>query len=140
MSSEDLKSLIVTDPSLVDEGIDVSGLRTQTDTNPRLLASIADYPGISYDPTSFSYLSDLNELFGYGLPLADTEAATPPATGTPGTGDGGGGSGGGRVGGGRAGGDGAGRRRIRALHAQAAPKACRRGGRGQGERSRRRVV
>ena len=36
MSSEDLKSLIVTDPSLVDEGIDVSGLRTQTDTNPRL--------------------------------------------------------------------------------------------------------
>ena len=95
MSSEDLKSLIVTDPSLVDEGIDVSGLRTQTDTNPRLLASIADYPGISYDPTSFSYLSDLNELFGYGLPLVDTEAATPPATGTPGTGDGGGGSGGG---------------------------------------------
>jgi len=95
MSSEDLKSLIVTDPSLVDEGIDVSGLRTQTDTNPRLLASIADYPGISYDPTSFSYLSDLNELFGYGLPLADTEAATPPATGTPETGDGGGGSGGG---------------------------------------------
>ena len=94
MSSEDLKSLIVTDPSLVDEGIDVSGLRTQTDTNPRLLASIADYPGISYDPTSFSYLSDLNELFGYGLPLVDTEAATPPATGTPGTGDGGGGSGG----------------------------------------------
>jgi len=100
MSSEDLKSLIVTDPSLVDEGIDVSGLRTQTDTNPRLLASIADYPGISYDPTSFSYLSDLNELFGYGLPLADTEAATPPATGTPETGDGGGGSGGGGGGGG----------------------------------------
>ena len=95
MSSEDLKSLIVTDPSLVDEGIDVSGLRTQTDTNPRLLASIADYPGISYDPTSFSYLSDLNELFGYGLPLADTEAATPPATGTPETGGGGAGSGGG---------------------------------------------
>jgi hypothetical protein len=88
MSSEDLKSLIVTDPSLVDEGIDVSGLRTQTDTNPRLLASIADYPGISYDPTSFSYLSDLNELFGYGLPLVDTEAATPPATGTPETGGG----------------------------------------------------
>ena len=88
MSSEDLKSLIVTDPSLVDEGIDVSGLRTQTDTNPRLLASIADYPGISYDPTSFSYLSDLNELFGYGLPLVDTEAATPPATGTPEAGSG----------------------------------------------------
>ena len=95
MSSEDLKSLIVTDPSLVDEGIDVSGLRTQTDTNPRLLASIADYPGISYDPTSFSYLSDLNELFGYGLPLVEEGKVIPPATGTPGTGDGGGGAGGG---------------------------------------------
>ena len=82
MSSESLKSLIVTDPSLLDEGIDVSGLRTQTDTNPRLLASIADFPGISYDPTSFDYLSDLNELFAYGLPAIDTPAAAvPPATG-----------------------------------------------------------
>ena len=53
MSSESLKSLIVTDPDIVDEGIDISGLRTQTDTDPRLLASIADFPGISYDPTSF---------------------------------------------------------------------------------------
>ena len=82
MSSESLKSLIVTDPSLLDEGIDVSGLRTQTDTNPRLLASIAAFPGISYDPTSFDYLSDLNELFAYGLPAIDTPAAAvPPATG-----------------------------------------------------------
>jgi len=48
MSSEGLKSLIVTDPSLLDEGIDVSGLRTETDTDPRLLASIADFPGISH--------------------------------------------------------------------------------------------
>ena len=56
MSSEDLKSLIVTDPDLVDPEIDVSGLRTQTDTNPRLLASFADFPGISYDPTRFDYL------------------------------------------------------------------------------------
>ena len=54
MSSEDLKSLIVTDPDLVDPELDVSGLRTQTDTDPRLLASIADFPGISYDPTQFS--------------------------------------------------------------------------------------
>ena len=82
MSSESLKSLIVTDPDLVDPGIDTSGLRTQTDTNPRLLASIADFPGISYDPTSFDYLSDLNELFAYGLPAIDTPAAAvPPATG-----------------------------------------------------------
>ena len=34
MSREDLASLIVTDPDIVDEGIDVSGLRTTTDTNP----------------------------------------------------------------------------------------------------------
>ena len=88
MSNETLRSLIVTDPSLVDESIDVSGLRTQTDTDPRLLASIADFPGISYDPTSFDYLSDLNELFAYGLPLVDTQAATPPATGTPDSGSG----------------------------------------------------
>ena len=90
MSSESLKSLIVTDPSLLDEGIDVSGLRTETDTNPRLLASIADFPGISYDPTSFDYLSDLNELFAYGLPGGDTSGAvTPPVTTTPDTGGGG---------------------------------------------------
>ena len=93
MSNETLRSLIVTDPSLLDESIDVSGLRTQTDTDPRLLASIADFPGISYDPTSFDYLSDLNEMFAYGLPLVDTQAATPPVTGTPDSGSGGGGSG-----------------------------------------------
>ena len=96
MSSEGLKSLIVTDPSLLDEGIDISGLRTQTDTNPRLLASIADFPGISYDPTQFSYLTDLNELFAYGLPVVDTgtttpETVTPPITTTPVVDTGGGG-------------------------------------------------
>jgi len=92
MSSEDLKSLIVTDPDLLDEGIDVSGLRTQTDTDPRLLASIADFPGISYDPTEFSYLSDLNELFAYGLPEGDTSGTvTPPVITTPVVDTGGGG-------------------------------------------------
>jgi hypothetical protein len=89
MSSESLKSLIVTDPDLVDPELDVSGLRTQTDTDPRLLASIADFPGISYDPTRFDYLSDLNELFAYGLPMIDTDSTTPPSGG------GGGGTGGG---------------------------------------------
>ena len=68
MSSEDFKSLVVTDPNLVDPEIDISGLRTQTDTNPRLLGSIPDLPGIKYDPTSFDYLKDLNELFAFGLP------------------------------------------------------------------------
>jgi len=90
MSSESLKSLIVTDPDLVDPELDISGLRTQTDTDPRLLASIADFPGISYDPTQFSYLTDLNELFAYGLPLVDTGTTTPETgTGGGGTGDGG---------------------------------------------------
>ena len=91
MSREGLKSLIVTDPDLVDPELDVSGLRTQTDTNPRLLASIADFPGISYDPTQFSYLTDLNELFAYGLPMVDTPTASNINIPLPG----GGGSGGG---------------------------------------------
>jgi len=90
MSSEDFKSLIVTDPDLIDEGIDVSGLRTQTDTNPRLLGAIEDYPGISYDPTAYSYLSDLNRLFASGLPEIDTSQPTTPA---PPSGGGGGGGG-----------------------------------------------
>jgi hypothetical protein len=94
MSSESLKSLIVTDPDLVDPELDVSGLRTQTDTDPRLLASIADFPGISYDPTQFSYLTDLNELFAYGLPMIDTDSTTtPPDTGAGGGGTGDGGQG-----------------------------------------------
>ncbi len=88
MSSEDFKSLIVTDPDLIDEGIDVSDLRTQTDTNPRLLGAIEGYPGISYDPTSYSYLSDLNRLFASGLPTIDTSQPTTPP---PDTGGGGGG-------------------------------------------------
>jgi|9_EtaG_2_1085328.scaffolds.fasta_scaffold09515_2 hypothetical protein len=91
MSREGLKSLIVTDPDLVDPELDVSGLRTQTDTDPRLLASIADFPGISYDPTQFSYLTDLNELFAYGLPVVDTPTASNINIPLPG----GGGSGGG---------------------------------------------
>jgi hypothetical protein len=90
MSSEDFKSLIVTDPDLIDEGIDVSGLRTQTNTNPRLLGAIEDYPGISYDPTAYSYLSDLNRLYASGLPETDTSQPTTPA---PPSGGGGGGGG-----------------------------------------------
>ena len=82
MSSEGLKSLIVTDPSLLDEGIDVSGLRTKTDTDPRLLASIADYTGRSYDPTSVRYITDVNEFVGYGLTLEDEGKGIPPDTTT----------------------------------------------------------
>ena len=78
MSSEDFKSLIVTDPDLVDPEIDISGLRTQTDTNPRVLGSIPDLLGIKYDPTSFDYLKDLNELFAFGLPMIETDEAQIP--------------------------------------------------------------
>jgi len=93
MSSEDFKSLILTNPDLVDESIDVSGLRTQTDTNPRLLGAIEGYPGIEYDPTSYSYLSDLNRLFASGLPEIDTsQPATPPSNEEGGGGGGGGGT------------------------------------------------
>ena len=56
MYREDLASLIVTDPDIVDEGIDVSGLRTTTDTNPLLLANLE--PGIKFDPTQQSVYSD----------------------------------------------------------------------------------
>jgi hypothetical protein len=93
MSSEDFKSLILTNPDLVDESIDVSGLRTQTDTNPRLLGAIEGYPGIEYDPTSYSYLSDLNRLFASGLPEIDTsQPAAPPSNEEGGGGGGGGGT------------------------------------------------
>jgi len=93
MSSEKFKSLIV-DPSILDEGIDVSDLRTQTDTNPLLLGNLE--PGLRYDPTLQSTYSDLLQYYAGGLPLLpEPGKVVPPATGTPETGDGGGGAGGG---------------------------------------------
>ena len=41
---EEFESLVVTDPDLVDEGIDISGLRTQTDVSPYLLGNIPVTP------------------------------------------------------------------------------------------------
>jgi hypothetical protein len=88
MSSEDFKSLIVTDPDLVDEGIDVSGLRTTTDTSPFLLGNIPDYSGIQYSTLAPTKYTDLMRLYSQGLPTIDTsQPATPPSGG------GGGGSG-----------------------------------------------
>ena len=93
MSSEKFKSLIV-DPNILDEGIDVSDLRTRTDTNPLLLGNLE--PGLRYDPTLQSTYSDLLQYYAGGLPLLpEPGKVVPPATGTPGTGDGGGGAGGG---------------------------------------------
>ena len=88
MSSEDFKSFVVTDPDILDEGIDISGLRKTTDTSPLLLGDLQ--PGLRYDPTLQSSYSDLLQYFSGGLPmLPETPAAAPPATGGGGTGDGG---------------------------------------------------
>ena len=90
MSREDLASLIVTDPDIVDEGIDISGLQTTTDTSPLLLANLE--PGIQYDPTQQSVYSDLLSYFSGGLPmLPETPTASNINIPLPG----GGGSGGG---------------------------------------------
>ena len=85
---EEFESFVVTDPELVDPGIDVSGLRTQTDTS--LLGNIPDYAGIQYEAFNPNRLSDLMRLYSSGLPAIDTPAAAvPPATGGGGSGDGG---------------------------------------------------
>ena len=87
---EEFESLVVTDPDIIDEGIDVSGLRTQTDVSPFLLGNIPDYAGIQYEAFNPRRLSDLMRLYSSGLPAIDTPAAAvPPATGGGGSGDGG---------------------------------------------------
>jgi hypothetical protein len=83
---EEFDSLIVTDPDIVDPGIDVSGLRTQTDTS--LLGNIPDFAGIQYEAFNPNRLSDLMRLYSTGLPIIDTPAAaTPPDTGGGDSGD-----------------------------------------------------
>ena len=67
---EEFDSLIVTDPDLVDPGIDISGLRTQTDTS--LLGNIPDFAGIQYEAFNPNRLSDLMRLYSTGLPMIDT--------------------------------------------------------------------
>ena len=86
---EEFESLVVTDPDIVDEGIDISGLRTQTDVSPYLLGNIPDYAGIQYEAFNPKRLSDLMRLYSSGLPAIDTSTAAPPATGGGGSGDGG---------------------------------------------------
>ena len=87
---EEFGSFVVTDPDLVDPSIDVSGLRTQTDTS--LLGNIPDFAGIQYEAFNPTRLTDLMRLYETGLPMIDTPtAAVPPATSGGGgeTGDGG---------------------------------------------------
>ena len=67
---EDFQSFIV-DPNLVDEGIDVSGLKTKTDVSPFLLGNIPDYAGIQYEAFNPTRLTDLMRLYSSGLPMID---------------------------------------------------------------------
>jgi len=85
--SREFESLIF-DPDLLDEGVDVSGLRTETETNPLLLGDVQ--PGVKFDPTLRSTYSDLLKFFGSGLPMLPEEGKVVP----PGTGGGDSGSGG----------------------------------------------
>tara|TARA_R100000654_G_scaffold61627_1_gene88561 strand:- start:34 stop:1518 length:1485 start_codon:yes stop_codon:yes gene_type:complete len=73
-----LRSLII-DPTQVDPQIDVTGLRTATDTSPQLLAQAPDFQGVQFDPTSYDYISDLYELYSGGLPMLDTPTTTDTA-------------------------------------------------------------
>ena len=75
---EEFQSLIVTDPDLVDEGIDVSGLRTTTDTSPFLLGNIPDYSGIQYSTLAPTKYTDLMRLYSSGLPTTATDTAQIP--------------------------------------------------------------
>ena len=83
---EDFQSFIV-DPNLVDEGIDVSGLKTQTSTRPELLFDLPEFSGIKVDPTRDRYIRDMYQAYGGGLPMlpepvVDTPVATTPIVDT----------------------------------------------------------
>jgi len=73
---EEFESFVVTNPELVDPGIDVSGLRTTTDAN--ILGNITDFPGIQYEAYNPTRLSDLMNLYSRGLPTLATDTAQIP--------------------------------------------------------------
>ena len=77
-SLQNFDSFVVTDPDLVDEGIDVSGLRTTTDVSPYLLGGIPDYEGIRYESYNPNRLTDLMRLYSSGLPTTATDTAQIP--------------------------------------------------------------
>jgi hypothetical protein len=85
---EEFESFVVTDPDLVDEGIDVSGLRTKTDTS--LLGNIPELAGVQYEAFNPNRLTDLMRFYQTGLPTRSvSQPTTPPATGGGGSGGGG---------------------------------------------------
>ena len=65
---------IIADPKQVSPDVDISGLRTQTDTSPQLLAAVSEFPGLEYDPTQYSSYEDLYDLYSRGLPMVETPA------------------------------------------------------------------
>jgi hypothetical protein len=85
---EEFGSFVVTDPDIVDEGIDVSGLRKKTDTS--LLGNIPELAGVQYEAFNPNRLSDLMRFYQTGLPTRSvSQPTTPPATGGGGSGGGG---------------------------------------------------
>ena len=77
---------IIADPENVPSDIDISGLRTETETNPELLAAVSEFPGLKFDSTSYDQYSDLMDLYSKGLPMVETPATdtiTTPVVETP---------------------------------------------------------
>ena len=77
---------IIADPEQVSPDVDVSGLRTQTETSPQLLAAVSEFPGLKFDSTSYDQYSDLMDLYSKGLPMVETPATdtiTTPVVETP---------------------------------------------------------
>jgi len=66
---------IIADPEQVSPDVDVSGLRTETDTNPDLLGAVSEFPGLKFDSTSYDQYADLYDLYSRGLPMAETGTA-----------------------------------------------------------------
>ena len=85
---EEFESFIV-DPNLTDPELDISGLRTTTDTRPELLFDLPEFSGIRVDPTRGSYIEDMYRAYSGQIPMSDT-AQIPGAVDTlVDTGDGG---------------------------------------------------
>ena len=79
---EDFQSFIV-DPNLVDQGIDVSGLKTQTSTRPELLFDLPEFSGIKVDSTRDTYIQDMYKAYGGGLPMLPEPVVKTPVVTTP---------------------------------------------------------
>ena len=65
---------IIADPEKVSPDVDISRLRTQTETSPQLLAAVSEFPGLQFDPTQYSVYEDLYDLYSTGLPMIPTPA------------------------------------------------------------------